>query len=154
MAKRKQIHLVKAPKMPKVARDYLCNLFKDNKITKVVIDFSGEGDDGSINNVSFYPEKLDLVSKDEVVVPDEVVECLETNSFSDGRLKKSEAFSLEEIVVFFVEHWIYDECGVDWVNGDGGEGECVLELKKNNLHITISASEFIRDLGPEFVCEI
>lgn len=132
--------------MPKVVKEYIHDLMTSNKIESVDISFSGSGDDGSINNVSIYPENISLVGSDIVSVPKEVIESMQTLDHSNSF---APSMPLEDVFVKIVEYWIY-EVPVDWVNGEGGEGSCSFVINKNKLTIEVSAHEWILENGPTY----
>lgn len=139
-------------KLPKVVKDYLRDLFVQNKIESARIDFSGQGDDGQINSIELMPDSINYVGDDVIVVPSEVISAM-TDLDIDMSYCSNRLVKLEDVIVGLVSYWIY-EMPIDWVNGDGGEGCCVLELKDNKLNIKIKAFEWIREEGPITTCKI
>lgn len=139
-------------KLPKVVKDYLRDLFVQNKIESACIDFSGDGDDGQINGIGLMPDSIKYVGDDAIVVPSEVISAMNDLDI-DMSYCSSGLVKLEDVIIHMVSYWIY-ELPVDWVNGDGGEGCCVLELKNNKLDIKIKAFEWVREEGPTTTCKI
>lgn len=142
-------------KLPKVVKEYLHNLFVENKIQEVSIHFSGSGDDGQIDDVVFLPSNIALVSEDYVAIPKKVQDSmLEIGiDFKNSFLGEKNIFSLENIIVAIVEHWIYD-APIDWVNGEGGAGSCVLTLKNDAINVKVNVFEWVKEEGPNFSCEL
>ena len=138
-------------KLPKIVKNYLRDLFVQNKIESARIDFSGQGDDGQINYINLMPDSIGYVGDDMIIVPSEVISAMNDididMSYFNGIVK------LEDAIIHMVSYWIY-EIPVDWVNGNGGEGCCVLELKDNKLNINVKAFEWITEEGPTTTCKI
>ena len=96
--------------------DLLREVFKRNKgIEFFVVSFSGSGDDGCIDDLSAEPHSL----------RDVVDEVIGTNKVGDV---------LEGLVGGFL-----DDMPINWIDGDGGEGEIRVSLNdKNEFEFDIS----------------
>ena len=154
--------------VPVVVRNYLRDLMIENKIERVVIGFSGSGDDGCVQDAEFYPENINDVGDDFVSIPKEVLLILLEDAgvridtakgllpvpMKAGLPHREITFELHRIFTMILEPWIQELGPVDWVNGEGGEGYCELTVNNKRLSIKIAAHEWIREPGTTFICKL
>lgn len=96
-------------------------------ICKIVADFSGSGDLGSVYSVSFYGRDGELVSGlDTVVVPWPKF----SKFYRDGKWVEevSEVSQSLRDVMADLAYTALESTGLDWYNNDGGQGEVVFTM--------------------------
>jgi len=146
--------------MPKVVKDYLYNLMKENKIESVNINFSGGGDDGDIECPEFFPQNINDVGEDEILIPEYVIDALVKENIYCGPIGERAIEPLDELTSlrgFFstiIKHWVYNELPIDWVNGDGGRGSCNFCIKNNKINIEVNGYEWVQKEGPNYSCRL
>ena len=130
-------------------------VLRENHVTRVIVSFDGSGDDGSIDSTTYEPDgfqaaniAVTLIKANYQLENDEWITTFE----------ESEA-NLEQAI----EDIVYDYLGttnVDWVNGDGGFGECIISVDRGsvcldvNSRFTDSTCEYSAELDIETGDEI
>lgn len=116
------------PDMNKEDKHFLESvLLKNLAIDSFSVNFSGSGDDGSIDGVEVEPWALQEVL-DDVVCDGDTLETLLTN--------------IASVMVYS------ENLPIDWVNGEGGQGSVIFELDdQNKLKTTFTVAENVSDTG-------
>lgn len=101
----------------------LYDFLKEHNFTKVVIEFSGSGDDGDIESIYFMTKAEDGSSQ--------VVDYDEKNPLL-----------LEETDIYDVlkefGYLILNMSGYDWVNNEGGYGTIAVEVEERKTHLDMN----------------
>ena len=95
-------------------------------VARVVIEFSGSGDSGSIQSVEVrdgYGNKIDL--------SDHKLDWVTTRStYKDGKWVETSTPEVKELgtVIEQVAYAAIESTGLDWYNNEGGQGEFTIDL--------------------------
>lgn len=96
------------------------------KITEILVEFNGEGDQGQI-------EMLTFVRNGEPVLMPEATVRLQRASFGSTEIASSE-YSLQEGIETLCYDFLEDEHG-GWENNDGAFGEFRLDITKRTVEL-------------------
>ena len=109
----------------KLKRNLAVQVIKDHNISKIEVYYSGGGDDGCIDNITFYttdPGSGDQVDID-VIMTSEVE--AEWNDLLYDMLN--------------------DNIEWDWINNDGGSGYLYIDCTKDPWKVNIDHSQNVRE---------
>jgi hypothetical protein len=132
-------------KLPNATRAFILDLFEKNGFKEVTISFSGEGDDGQIDDLDVHGGVRESL-QDLITVPDEVLNELEKWPLSHDGYKINPLVSISDFLEQVSGFWI-NYCGVDWVNGEGGTGYIRYSVDKKGLKVRMEVSEWERVEG-------
>ena len=109
-------------------------VLRQHGIEAVTVSFNGEGDSGSIDDISYAPRE----HGDEIKsVP---VEHFGTSTFFDEGQWRRQAGLRQSTLNEALDELTYDyleETGVDWYNNDGGYGELVIDVQAGTVSLNV-----------------
>lgn len=109
-------------------------VLRDNAIERVIVSFNGEGDSGSIEDITYEPRDNEEAVK---ALP---VEHISTSSFfDDGQWRRHatpERSTLNEAIDALTYDYL-EETNVDWYNNDGGYGELVIDVQAGTVSLEV-----------------
>lgn len=103
---------------------------KELTIDNMTVQFSGCGDSGAIDSVEFY-RKMTTGSHSVVDVKDVTLKWQTETTNYDHETKGWKMSTLEQDYPLteigeFIAYAALEQCGLDWYNNDGGQGEFTL----------------------------
>lgn len=110
-------------------------VLRQHGIEAVTVSFNGEGDSGSIEEVSYEPcENPDALK----ATP---IEHISTSSYFEGgewrRTARPEQSTLHEAIDALTNDYL-EETGIDWYNNDGGYGELVIDVQAGTVCLEVN----------------
>lgn len=109
-------------------------VLRQHGIEAVTVSFNGEGDSGSIDDISYAPmERGDEVKS----LP---VEHFGTSTYFDEGQWRRQAGLRQSTLNEALDELTYDyleETGVDWYNNDGGYGELVIDVQAGTVSLDV-----------------
>lgn len=109
-------------------------VLRQHGIEAVTVSFNGEGDSGSIDDISYTPrERGDEVKS----LP---VEHFGTSTYFDEGQWRRQAGLRQSTLNEALDELTYDyleETGVDWYNNDGGYGELVIDVQNGTVSLDV-----------------
>lgn len=109
-------------------------VLRQHGIEAVTVSFNGEGDSGSIDDISYAPrERGDEIKS----LP---VEHFGTTTFFDEGQWRRQAGLRQSTLNEALDELTYDyleETGVDWYNNDGGYGELVIDVQAGTVSLDV-----------------
>lgn len=109
-------------------------VLRQHGIEVVTVSFNGEGDSGSIDDISYAPrERGDEIKS----LP---VEHFGTSTFFDEGQWRRQAGLRQSTLNEALDELTYDyleETGVDWYNNDGGYGELVIDVQAGTVSLDV-----------------
>lgn len=109
--------------------NYIFDVLDKNIIKNVCVDFSGGGDDGTMEIASHDGD-----------VKDEDIFWTEPTIFEDqkynyaARKMEKSFFELQELILYVCEI-LLDYKGVDYMNGNGNDGSICFDVKKKEINM-------------------
>lgn len=106
------------------------------KIAQIHVDYAGESDSGSVNEVHFVDEHDDYLKAPPAVE----LEVTETNSQFDqatGQWVKHTSTAMKPITeaVEMIAYEVLSATGMDWINNDGGRGTIYIKVVGGALEV-------------------
>ena len=117
-------------------KDAILDRLRALRVSKVVVAFSGESDEGYVDSISVSPGQ-DIDLRQEKVIQMQDVGCYE-----DGALISSSMESREMTMYAALEYLTYDWLEIEergWEDGSGGFGNMIIDLSghgKFNLEVS------------------
>ena len=109
----------------------LLPILRDRNVERVRVEFAGSGDSGQVEHVSLYPK----VPTAGLTVPCELTETRRIN----GEWQRPRGVQDVPVGVA-IEGIAYDylvDTDVDWYNGEGGQGELVIDVAEGTAHLQV-----------------
>jgi hypothetical protein len=105
-------------------------------VWKVVVEFAGSGDEGSVQGIALTRRTL-IPGESE---PREVIEEL--------------AWSDDSALWQLLGEYVYDESDYDWINNDGGHGELRIDVETGEATFDRYAYETVSNELPQLKKEV
>lgn len=115
----------------KVNRDRILKALKNSGATSVLVNYSGSGDNGQIDDVTIYQDKAEIQPKEQVSVLVATSKWNHETSKWD-ELTADKSMSLAEALEGLVYDWLEAEHS-GWVNDDGASGECNIDVAEDQF---------------------
>lgn len=109
-------------------------------ITEILVEFSGSGDSGNVEDPRFY-DAHDADITAQVATKD--LEWPETvGNLVDGEWKTSEVLLLRSLtnIVAEMADYALEQSGLDWYNNDGGQGDMRFTFTPAGMDVLLSVS--------------
>lgn len=116
-------------------------------VNNIVITFSGGGDNGNIDSATAIDKngtEVDLRTHS-IMWPDKWSASLydeETQSYKYETVSEDDIMTVGSIVEHLCELAL-EQCGLDWYNDNGGQGEFVIDMSKEppSIKLTVGINE-------------
>jgi len=111
-------------------------ILRDHQIQNVNVYFSGYGDSGQIDNISYNPQPD--IDPGEITVQ----HFISSNHFEDGQwinTRQLEETSLNEAIDELTYNYL-DETDIDWYNNDGGSGDLVINVTAGTVSLEVNVN--------------
>ena len=126
-------------------RNLLLTTLKTLGVTHVEVSFSGGGDSGSIDDVSFMNGATNLEgAKSTMLVWTSERQMFDTEASAWKRVVETQSMTLEDIVKNITDDML-NYTGLDWYNNEGGSGSMSIDLNTNPPEITLNVGINVRE---------
>lgn len=127
-------------------------------VGRVYVYFDGSGDSGCIDSVTFYDREGHVITDIEASVS-----VMQKRQTFENQLWITQTYeqqmSLPNAIEHIVDDWL-EESNVDWYNGDGGFGDCTIDVERGeitmdiNVRITDQEGAYYQEYGFDELAEV
>lgn len=113
----------------------ILEMLKGAGADKIIVEFDGSGDSGSVHSVDIYDNQNKLVR-----LNFGVAYAVTSSSWKDGKWEQKEEVKMMPVTEA-LETFCYDmleKTGVDWYNNDGGFGQLTITLDPVEVQLEVN----------------